>query len=282
MPDSIDAEHRSLSRSVVRLETKSWFGTGLLVSATLTGGVKIVGILTNHHVIPNKNTAMHTTATANYHQDGQKKDCVSLDPANFSTTPQGSSGDDWSFVGLNPRTINDLQKKGAVPYDLTRTATLCLRDEVLQTSVTILHHARGEPMRMATEKVIGKTSSTDFVRPGGVRKSGQNVATVSRHMMPGNVSGASGAPVFKDLKLAGMFFGTSSDDCLILKINAVVEQLRSASTASASTASASITSAIFQLDNCSRSRGSRSRSRSRSRSPTRERFCVEKHTCLQS
>lgn len=223
-----------------------------------------MGILTNHHVIPNKRTAMHTIVTANYHQDG-KKDCVTfgLDPADFFTTPQGSSGDDWSCVGLyEPHKIKDLQNKGVVPYDLTRTAILCLRDEVLETSVTILHHARGEPLRMATEKVIAETSSTDLVRPGGIRKSGRNVATVSRHMMLGDVSGASGAPVFKDAKLAGMFFGTSSDGCVILKINAVVEQLR------------------IQLDNRSRSRGSRSRSRSRSRSPTH--FRVEKHTCLQS
>lgn len=262
----MDDEHRSLSRSVVSLETQRYGGTGLLVSTTLTGGVKIVGILTNHHVIPNKQAAMQTTVTANDHQDGQKKDRVrfGLDPADFFTTPQESSGDDWSFVGLYPSKINDLQKKGFVPYDLTRTATLCLRDEVLETSVTILHHARGEPVRMATEKVIAETSSTDLVRPGGIRKSGRNVAIVSRHMMLGDVSGASGSPVFKDLKLAGMFFGTSSDGCVILKINAVVEQLR------------------IQLDNCSRSRGSRSRgsrSRSRSRSPT---FRVEKHTCLQS
>jgi len=267
----IDDGHRSLSRSVVSLDTKSgnqrYGGTGLLVSTTLTGGVKIVGILTNHHVIPDKKTAMHTMVTANYHQDGQKKDCVTfgLDPADFFTTPQGSSGDDWSFVGLyDPCKIKDLQKKGVVPYDLTRTATLCLRDQVLETSVTILHHARAEPMRMASEKVVAETSSEDLLRSDGIRKPRQNIAVVSRHMMLGDVSGASGAPVFKDLKLAGMFFGTTSDGCLILKINAVVEQLR------------------IQLDNCSRSRGSRSRSRSRSRSPTRERFCVEKHTCLQS
>merc|ERR1712232_94157 len=89
-------------------------------------------------------------------------------------------------------------------------------------------------------------------RPRGIRKSGRNVATVSRHMMLGDVSGASGAPVFKDLKLAGMFFGTSSDGCVMLKINAVVEQLR------------------IQLDNCSptlerkwRTGSWRARSRSR-------------------